>query len=152
MTLDWDYPSPYTLDFSPTEDDMDGLQHTNNTVYTKWCEVIGWSHSEHLGLSLSHYQALDRAMAITSAGYQYLLASVKEDKLILGTWLTESDNKLTLKREFQLINSQTGKTIFRGHWHLCCIAISTGRPKKMPSLFFDIYCGLVSSLQQQLES
>jgi acyl-CoA thioester hydrolase len=60
----WDYPDPHTIACTPGPADIDGLNHTNNGVYVRWCQDAGWSHSEALGLSLLDYQALDRAMAI----------------------------------------------------------------------------------------
>ncbi|WP_255423398.1 thioesterase family protein [Undibacterium sp. CY21W] len=137
--MTWDYPQPYTLKLTPASSDIDGLQHTNNAVYVQWCEVIGWAHSEQLGLSLSNYQELNRAMAIRHAEYDYLLPSVLGDKLILGTWIVASDGKLNMERRFQLIREADQAIIMRGKWDLVCIEISTGKPKRMPPEFCDIY-------------
>ncbi|WP_230407787.1 acyl-CoA thioesterase [Undibacterium rivi] len=135
----WDYPQPFTLKLTPTSSDIDGLQHTNNAVYVQWCEVIGWAHSEQLGLSLNNYQALNRAMAIRHAAYDYLLPSVMGDELILGTWIVASDGKLNMERRFQLIREADEAVIMRGQWNLVCIEISTGKAKRMPAEFCDIY-------------
>lgn len=137
--MTWDYPQPYTLKLTPASSDIDGLQHTNNAVYVQWCEVIGWAHSEQLGLSLNNYQELNRAMAIRHAAYDYLLPSVLGDKLILGTWIVASDGKLNMERRFQLIREADQAIIMRGKWDLVCIEISTGKPKRMPPEFCDIY-------------
>lgn len=137
--MTWDYPQPYTLKLTPASSDIDGLQHTNNAVYVQWCEVIGWAHSEQLGLSLNNYQELNRAMAIRHAEYDYLLPSVLGDKLILGTWIVASDGKLNMERRFQLIREADQAIIMRGRWDLVCIEISTGKPKRMPPEFCDIY-------------
>ena len=32
----WDHPRPHTLQTRVTAEDIDGLEHTNNTVYVKW--------------------------------------------------------------------------------------------------------------------
>lgn len=137
--MTWDYPQPYTLKLTPASSDIDGLHHTNNAVYVQWCEVIGWAHSEQLGLSLNNYQELNRAMAIRHAEYDYLLPSVLGDKLILGTWIVASDGKLNMERRFQLIREADQAIIMRGKWDLVCIEISTGKPKRMPPEFCDIY-------------
>ena len=31
--IHWDYPQPYTLGMTVAREDIDGLEHTNNTVY-----------------------------------------------------------------------------------------------------------------------
>lgn len=135
----WDYPEPFTLSVSPQTQDIDGLQHTNNAVYVRWCEDIGWAHSESLGLSLSDYHRLNRAMAIRRGEYDYILPSLIHEELTLGTWIVASDGKLTMDRHFQLIRNRDQATILRGHWNLVCIELSSGKPKRMPAEFLDIY-------------
>ncbi|MDP5239003.1 thioesterase family protein [Uliginosibacterium sp. 31-16] len=133
--LDWDYPNPFTLAVSPDETDIDGLSHTNNAVYVRWCENIGWAHSEALGLSLEDWKRLDRALAIRRGEYDYLLPSFLGEELVLGTWLTRSDGKLTFERSFQLIRPHDRLTIMRGRWSLVCIEMSSSRPRRLPAEF-----------------
>jgi len=139
MTDVWDYPSPFTLALTPAPQHIDGLGHTNNAVYVQWCEQAGWAHSEALGLSLADYRRLDRAMAIREGQYDYLLPSFEGEALVLGTWLTASDGKLTMERRFQLRRESDGATLMRGRWALICIEISSGRPKRMPMEFLARY-------------
>ena len=136
---DWDYPSPFTLALSPAHADIDGLGHTNNAVYVQWCEQAGWAHSESLGLSLADYRRVDRAMAIREGHYDYLLPSFEGEALVLGTWLTGSDGRLTMERRFQLRRASDGVTLVRGRWVLVCIEISSGKPKRMPPEFLARY-------------
>ncbi len=135
----WDYPRPHLLEVSPQAADIDGLDHTNNAVYVQWCERVAWSHSEHLGLSLQDYRQLDRAMAIRQGVYDYLLPSFQGERLWLGTWLTAGDGKLAMERRFQLRRASDGQTLMRGRWDLVCIEISTGRPRRMPPAFVQVY-------------
>jgi acyl-CoA thioester hydrolase len=136
---EWDRPSPFTLQLAPAAPDIDGLGHTNNAVYVQWCEQVAWAHSEALGLSLADYRRLDRAMAIREGHYDYLLPSFKGEALVLGTWLTASDGKLTMERRFQLRRASDGVTLVRGRWVLVCIEVSSGKPKRMPPEFLNIY-------------
>jgi acyl-CoA thioester hydrolase len=135
----WDRPAPFTLALTPQPADIDGLDHTNNAVYVQWCEQIAWAHSEALGLSLADYRRLDRAMAIRECHYDYLLPSGEGEPLMLGTWLTASDGKLTMERRFQLRRASDGVTIVRGRWALVCIEISSGKPRRMPAEFLVGY-------------
>ena len=137
--MTWDHPHPFTLPVTPLAADIDGLNHTNNAVYVQWCERIGWAHSEALGLSLLDYQRLDRAMAIRRGEYDYLLPTVLGDDLTLATWLSASDGKLTMERRFQLIRNRDQATVLRGRWDLVCIELSTGRPRRMPAEFCEVY-------------
>jgi len=135
----WDFPAPFMLPLTPQPGDIDGLGHTNNAVCVQWCEQAGWAHSEALGLSLADYRRLDRAMAIREGHYDYLLPSFEGEALVLGTWLTGSDGRLTMERRFQLRRPSDGQTLLRGRWALVCIEISSGRPRRMPAEFLWAY-------------
>lgn len=137
--FDWDYPAPFTLKVAPGSADIDGLNHTNNSVYVRWCDSVGWAHSEALGLSLADWQKLDRAMAIRRGEYDYLLPSVLGDELLIGTWITRSDGRLIMERRFQMIRPRDRATVMRGRWELVCIDISSGRPRRLPPAFSAVY-------------
>ena len=135
----WDYPNPHTFSTTVVPADMDALNHTNNTVYVKWCEQVAWSHSVSLGLDLERYRELDRAMAITHSEYDYLQASREGDEIVAGTWIVSSDNKLTMTRRFQVIRLQDGVTLLRAGMRFACIEISSGKPRRMPREFLEGY-------------
>ncbi len=137
--MEWDYPHPFTLPVTPCAEDIDGLNHTNNAVYVQWCEKVGWAHSEALGLGMADYLRLDRAMAIRKAEYDYVLPSLKDEALTLGTWITASDGKLTMERRFQILRDSDGATILRGRWGLVCIEVGSGKPRRLPPEFCQIY-------------
>jgi acyl-CoA thioester hydrolase len=141
--LDWDYPNPFTVARCPQSADIDGLNHTNNAVYVRWCEQAGWAHSEALGLSLEDYRRLDRAMAIRRGEYDYILPTVQDEALLLGTWLVAGDGRLAMERRFQLVRERDGTTVLRGRWDLVCIEVSSGRPRRMPQEFVDTYMSVV---------
>src|SRR4051812_15068407 len=139
MSAPWDYPQPFVLSLRPQAEDIDGLDHTNNAVYVRWCEQIGWAHSVALGLGLEDYRRLDRAMAIRRGEYDYLLPTLKNEALTLATWLVGGDGKLVMERRFQLIRNRDAATVLRGRWDLVCIEMSSGRARRMPQEFLDAY-------------
>ena len=135
----WDYPQPFTLTVAPVAGDIDGLNHTNNAVYVRWCEQIGWAHSAALGLTIDDYRRLDRAMAIRRGTYDYLLPTFLGEELTLATWLVGGDGKLTMERRFQLVRQSDQATVLRGHWDLVCIEMNSGRARRMPPEFLAVY-------------
>ena len=137
--MEWDYPHPFTLPVTPRAQDIDGLNHTNNAVYVQWCEKVGWAHSEALGLGMADCLRLDRAMAIRKAEYDYVLPSLQDEALTLGTWITASDGKLTMERRFQIVRNSDQTTILRGRWDLVCIEVGNGKPRRLPPEFCQIY-------------
>lgn len=137
--MDWKYPSPFTFDLTVSEADIDGLNHTNNACYVKWCESAAWQHSLSLGLDIADYQRLDRGMALHTAQYHYFLPSVESEKLRVATWLVSSDRKLRLERQFQINNLATGKCIMRATWSLICVTLSSGKATRFPKAFLEAY-------------
>lgn len=137
--MNWDHANPFTLPRVPVAADIDGLNHTNNAVYVRWCEQIGWAHSESLGLGLEDYRRLDRAMAIRRGEYDYILPTFENEELLLATWLVGGDGKLSMERRFQLVRAGDGATVLRGRWDLVCIEIGSGKPRRMPQAFLDTY-------------
>ncbi len=139
MPISWLYPKPFVRQLTVAEESIDGLGHVNNIAYLKWCEDTAWQHSAHLGLTMTDWLNVDRAMAITRAEYDYLAAAFTGEQISVATWLVTSDLKLTMERRFQIVRDADGKTLFTGRWQLVCINISSGRPARLPRQFIEIY-------------
>jgi acyl-CoA thioester hydrolase len=139
LDLLWDHLQPFTLFTEVRPEDIDGLEHTNNAVYVKWCEQVAWAHSNALGLDLDTYRRLDRAMAITHSDYHYIQASRQGDNIAVATWIVEWDRRLTMRRHFQIIRVDDGVTLLRGGMRFACIELSTGRPRRLPEEFIAGY-------------
>jgi len=143
----WDYADPFLLEVVVSKSQIDGLKHVNNAVYVSWCQDAGWQHSMALGLGIEQYHGLDRAMAIRRGEYDYIQAAHLGDELTVATWLTASDGKLLMERRFQIIRKSDGATLLRGRWDLVCIQISSGRPKRLPAEFRDVYGDAVVAVE-----
>jgi acyl-CoA thioester hydrolase len=135
----WDLPGPYVISRRVEAQDIDGLEHTNNAVYVNWCDQAAWAHSAALGLELSDYRALDRAMAVTHAEYDYLQATRLGDELLVATWINAWDRRLSMNRKFQILRPADAVTVLRGEVRFTCIEISSGRPRRMPAAFVEAY-------------
>lgn len=53
--------------------------------------------------------------------------------------ISESDQRLKMKRNFQLIRPADGATPLRAQTTFVCIELSSGKPKRMPVEFIDGY-------------
>lgn len=137
--LTWKYPAPFVETWIIDETHIDHYQHVNNVAYLSRLEQLAWAHSHSLGLSFADYQQADRGMVIRKHELHYLQPSHLSDVLHCATWITECDNKLTLKREFQFICSRRQKAVFEAETQFICVSLSTGAPKRMPPLFRDTY-------------
>ncbi len=144
LTSQYDYPNPFLLNIEIQQQHIDGLGHVNNAVYVNWCQEAGWAHSIELGLGLESYRQLDAAMVIRHAEYDYCNAGYLDEQCVLATWLTGSDNRLSMERKFQLLRTD-GCTLFRATWQLVCVRMSNGKPKRMPKEFIELYGAAVIS-------
>jgi len=135
--LQWIYPKPFinqvTVDVSAT----DKLGHTNNVRYVEWLESIAWAHIESLGCGWDIKEKLGKAMAITRTEIDYLCASYIHDELIIGTWVSASDRRVTCSRQFQIIRNADKKTILKAKMDFACISLKTGKMTKMPDIFVN---------------
>lgn len=135
----WDYPKAFTQELVVCPEHIDGLGHVNNSVYVNWCQQVGWQHSLALGLNLDDYRALDTAMVIRHAEYDYIGATYLGEPCVIATWLTACDNRLSMERRFQLCRASDGHTLLRATWQLVSIRLSNGRPVRMPEIFKTRY-------------
>ena len=137
--MEWDWADPFTLDAQVSEKHIDGLNHTNNAVYVKWCERVAWSHSVSLGLDLDCYRKIDRAMVITHSEFDYLQASYLGDELAVATWIVQWDQRLTMSRRFQIIRKSDGVTLLRAGMNFACVELSSGKVRRLPPEFIAGY-------------
>lgn len=135
----WDQPEAFILDIEVQAEHIDELGHANNAVYVTWLEQCAWQHSQSLGLGLVDYRRLDRAMAVLRHEIDYLASAFAGDCLQLGTWITDSDQRLKMKRSFQLIRPADSQTLLRAQTTFVCIELSSGKPKRMPAQFVEGY-------------
>lgn len=136
---DWDFPEPHLVSVTVSSADIDIMGHTNNVVYLRWLEQLAWSHSNHLGLDWACYQQHDRAMVARRHELDYLGATFAGDELLLATWIIENDQRLSIRRAYQIIRQRDGATVLRGCTHWVCVEISSGKPKRMPENFVQGY-------------
>ncbi|MCF2948578.1 acyl-CoA thioesterase [Paraglaciecola aquimarina] len=141
--MNWHYPTPFVQTWQVSAEQIDHYQHANNVAYVKQLETTAWAHSNQLGLNIEIYQSLDRGMAISRHEINYLAAAHKDDKIDCATWIVECDGKLKLARQFQFIRQSDKVTLLTARTEFVCIALSTGKPRRMPAAFSDIYCPAV---------
>ena len=137
--MEWALPEPFVMDIHVADEAIDAYQHVNNSEYLRWVEQISWAHSEALGLSLERYRELDRAMVVHRHELDYLAPAFAGDVLQLATWIVDCDQRFSLTRRFQLMRMETAKTLLNARTRFACVALSTGRPKRLPEEYRRIY-------------
>lgn len=146
LSIKWDHPDPFTREFVVAPEQIDGLGHTNNCEYLKWCEQMAWAHSEALGLGLQEYRELGFGMAAVRTELDYLAATYEGEQLVIGTWLIGSDGKIDLTRYYQIVRPVDGAVVLRGQTRFVCVSMETGRLRRMPPEFVEAYTGALITL------
>lgn len=139
----WALPDPFVIDICVADEAIDAYQHVNNSEYLRWVEQISWAHSEALGLSIARYRELDRAMVVHRHELDYLAPAFAGDELQLATWIVDCDGRFSLTRRFQLMRLKDAKTLLNARTRFACVALTSGRPKRLPDEYRRIYGGVV---------
>lgn len=122
-----------------TSDDIDGLGHANNVRYLQWLEDAAWSHSVALGIDLSCFNELDRAMAARRHTLDYIAPCFEGDDIEVRTWIASNDMRVSMERRYQIVRPSDEVLLLSASTIWVCIAMSSGRPKRMPEKFKDCY-------------
>lgn len=139
LELAWDHPPASVLELTVLPEHIDGLGHTNNCEYLKWCEQVAWQHSDELELGLEAFQQRGIGMAAVRTELDYCAASYAGQRLAVATWLHSCDGKFTMHRAYQIIRLDDGVTLLRGTTRFACIDMATGKVKRLPADFIQAY-------------
>ena len=135
----WDYPNPFTVSITVSNNEIDQLGHANNQVYLDWMMKAAYEHSESLGLSVHDYLSIGVAMVAKRHEINYLSATFINDNLIVGTWIATNDNRFRSMRKYQIIRMGDQKTILRAETDWVSLNIDNGKPERMPDEFIRCY-------------
>jgi acyl-CoA thioester hydrolase len=134
----WDAPSPHVLPLTVREEHIDLMRHVNNVHYLQWLEDVAWDHSIVLGMTPDDYTRLGQGMVVRRHELDYVLPALLGDRVLLATWIVALD-RLSLHRRYQFVRESDGATLFRGATHFVCVEIASGRVRRMPPEFTQIY-------------
>ena len=135
----WDFSNPHIVTLEVLAADIDAYDHVNNSVYLAWLDRAAWSHSGTLGLSLEQCVAMRRGMAAHRTEIDYLKAALLGDRVLVGTWIVNTDSKLRVERRFQIRRATDGETLSRARIDYVCINLDSGRAVRMPDSFRNAY-------------
>jgi len=135
----WDFGNPHVVTLEVLAADIDAYDHVNNSVYLAWLDRAAWSHSGTLGLSLEQCVAMRRGMAAHRTEIDYLKAALLGDRVLVGTWIVNTDSRLRVERRFQIRRATDGETLSRARIDYVCINLDSGRAVRMPDSFRNAY-------------
>jgi acyl-CoA thioester hydrolase len=137
--MPWDFGNPHVVTLEVLAADIDAYDHVNNSVYLSWLDRAAWSHSAALGLNLQGCVTMRRGMAAHRTEIDYLRAALLGDRVLVGTWIVNTDSKLRVERRFQIRREADGETLARARIDYVCINLDSGRAVRMPDSFRKAY-------------
>lgn len=137
--IQWDLPEVYSIEVVVLPESIDLFGHVNNTEYLRFLEQVAWQHTGALGLGWEAYQRLNRAMVARRTEVDYLAPAYEGETLRVGTWIVDNDRRLTLMRRYQIVRESDGLTLLRGRTKWVCVALDSGKPRRMPPEFLAGY-------------
>jgi len=140
----FELPDAFVREKLVAEADVDRLGHANNTAYLRWCEEVGWAHTEVLGCGFADWRRIGRAMAMYRASLEYRAPCFAGETLAVAVWLVANDTRLRATRHFQIVRPADGLTLFRADVVYASIDLASGRPRRMPQEFQSAYAVLPS--------
>jgi acyl-CoA thioester hydrolase len=139
MQAAWEFPHPHVVEIDVDAADIDEYAHVNNAVYLRWLDRAAWSHSAALGLSIDDCSQLRRGMAALRIEIDYVRAALARERVLVGTWIVDTDHKLRVLRRFQVRHAADGGTLARAKTEYVCLNLDSGRATRMPPEFKATY-------------
>ena len=133
--LDWDYPQPYIIEHTASEDEADGYGHVNNSVYLRWLDQCVWAHCNAVSMGPEFCRQLNRGFAAIRHEIDYITSAYPGDRVAVANWVTQNDGRLRAQRRFQVIRIEDGRTLLRARSYYVCTDLTTGRPARIPQPF-----------------
>ena len=137
--MTWLHPTPFILEHTVIEEEIDRLSHVNNQVYLKWMETIAWQHSLSVGVDEHVIKNVGKVMVIKQHQMNFHLSCHLNERLQIGTWVEPVQKTIKRHRFFQVIRSKDGKTVFTGQSLWVCINLKNQKPTKIPTEFIAPY-------------
>ncbi len=147
--LDWDYPEPYVIEHTASDEEADGYGHVNNSVYLKWLDQCVWAHCEAVNMGPGYCRQLNRGFAAIRHEIDYLTSAYPGDRVAVANWVTRNDGRLRAERRFQIIRLKDRRTLLRARSYYVCTDLASGRPARMPDPFktgFRVLPGVAAAI------
>lgn len=129
--LDWRIAPQHICTFDVCARDIDVFNHVNNVVYLRWMADTAWDHSTALGFDFAAYEARDCGFVVTRHEIDYRQAALADERVHIATWISNNDGRLRLRRRFQMISENSGKTLAMGLSDFTAMRLSTARAMRM---------------------
>jgi acyl-CoA thioester hydrolase len=121
----------FRLDLAVGDDDIDVLGHASNIAFVRWIQAVALAHSSAVGLGLEAYQRLGAVFVVVRHEIDYLRPALRGDVVEARTWISSVTAAKCL-RSTELVRRGDGEVLARGQTTWGFVAMTTGRPRRIP--------------------
>ncbi len=122
-------PTPFTLPFTPTPEDIDELGHVNNAVWVRWIQDMATSHWTATAAP-EHVDAYIWVVTRHEIDYR---GNVALGESVTGrTWIEKPPRGATFDRRVEFVNA-AGKVIVSANTTWAMLDRASGRLMRVPA-------------------
>jgi acyl-CoA thioester hydrolase len=114
--------------------DLDPMQHVNNSVYLDYMVEAAWRFGDAIGWPWQRAQAAGFGVVARRTQIEYLHPAAYADELEIATWLSPPQ-RATIERHFTMRRLSDGVQIARANSLYVCIDLVSGRARRIPEDF-----------------
>ena len=119
-----------------TQADIDELGHVNNEVYMHWFLKAAYFHGTVAGWPVTKMVKDGAGWVVREHNIKYLAQVRIGDPIKIRTWVETAD-KIVSERHYELVNTDSGKTVCEGKTLWVWVNYKTGRPSRIPAALIE---------------
>ena len=121
--------APFEMTVSVLPDDIDELDHVNNTVYLRWVQDVATAHWRAIA---SPEAQTTIAWVVLRHEIDYKTSATFGEQILLRTWVGKA-TRLTFERFTEISRNSDGQLLSKARTLWCPINAQTGRPVRVPA-------------------
>jgi len=125
-------PAPgqaFELSVPVLPEDIDELEHVNNTVYLRWVQDAATAHWRAIAAAEAQAQI---SWVVLRHEIDYKAAALKGDLIRLRTWVGTA-SRLTFERHTEIRRETDRELLAQARTLWCPVNSTTGRPTRVPA-------------------
>lgn len=128
-------PGMFAYDRRVRWQDVDMAGHVNNAVYMQYFEEAGIAASTHFGWPMRRTVEMNMGIVARQHHLEYVGQARLDDDLRVETWVSNVQRSSAI-RHYRLVRGDDGALICRGRTQWVWVDLQTGRPQRIPEVFF----------------
>ncbi len=128
-------PTPFRLTLEVRPDDIDELDHVNNSVYLRWVQAVAVAHWRALALPAMQSETV---WVVLRHEIDYKSPALAGDTIIAETWVGAA-TRITFERFTKILRAADGHLLASARTLWCPLDAQTRKPKRVDAAVRAIF-------------